>query len=298
MARQRPRAPRSAAREAVERAAARSAPRPAVPSEPASDFGPSEAFSAPAATSPLPTAPRARLGLPWPLPALLVWASAWAVFISLARAGWGVALALLAGAALGVLGSVLGHSWWRRFMLALGFPLSLLASGLVSLPAWLWLLPLGFVLLVYPINAWRDAPIFPTPLAALDGLPGVIALAPGARVLDAGCGLGAGLRALRRAWPEAELHGLEWSWPLRWACALRCPWARVRRADIWRASWADYQVVYLFQRPESMARALAKAQAEMAPGSWLVSLEFEVAGQACHRRLQAPDGRPVWVYAL
>ena len=61
---------------------------------------------------------------------------------------------------------------------------------------------------------------------------------------------------------------------------------------------ADYQVVYLFQRPESMARALAKAQAEMAPGSWLVSLEFEVAGQPCHSRLQAPDGRPVWVYAL
>src|SRR5450830_1072067 len=173
--------------------------------------------------------PPARLRLPWPLPALLVWAAAWGLFAVLAQAGVDVLVALGCAAALGALGSVLGPNWWRRFMIALGFPLSLLVSGAVTLPGWVWLLPLGLVLLVYPINAWRDAPIFPTPRAALLGLPQAIALPAGAAVLDAGCGLGDGLRALRRAWPEAALHGLEWSWPLRLLCALRCPWAQGQR---------------------------------------------------------------------
>ena len=46
---------------------------------------------------------------------------------------------------------------------------------------------------------------------------------PGAHVLDAGCGLGHGLQALRRAYPQAQLHGMEWSWPLRLLCGVVCP---------------------------------------------------------------------------
>lgn len=236
--------------------------------------------------------------LPWPLPALSVWAACWGLFFVLLQAAVAPWLALAGAVLLGVAGSVLGGSWWRRFMLALGFPLSLALSGLMTLPAGWWLLPLGLSLLVYPINAWRDAPLFPTPPAALLGLSAVVDLAPDAWVLDAGCGLGDGLLALRRAWPLARLYGIEWSWPLRWACALRCPWARVRRADIWRESWAPYRLVYLFQRPESMARALAKARSDMVDGGWLVSLEFEVPGAANSACLRCPDGRPLWVYRI
>jgi hypothetical protein len=64
------------------------------------------------------------------------------------------------------------------------------------------------------------------------------------------------------------------------------------------ADWGRYQLVYLFQRPESMARAMAKAQAEMAPGSWLVSLEFAVPGVPPHAQLHVPGGRPVWLYRM
>jgi hypothetical protein len=153
-------------------------------------------------------------------------------------------------------------------------------------------------LLLYPLNAWRDAPLFPTPPQALDALALNAPLPPGARVLDAGCGLGHGLHALRRAYPHARLEGVEWSWPLAWAARLRCRFASVRRADLWAHSWAGYGLIYLFQRPESMARALAKAQAEMAPRSWLASLEFEVTGWLPHARLSCPDGRPLWLYRL
>ena len=103
----------------------------------------------------------------------------------------------------------------------IGRPLSLLLSGSVALPAWAWLLPLLLVALVYPMNAWRDAPLFPTPAAALAQLPLHAPLRDGAQVLDAGCGLGDGLMALRRAYPDTRLHGTEWSWPLALACKLR-----------------------------------------------------------------------------
>ncbi len=239
-----------------------------------------------------------RLSRLWPLPAVLTWLAAWVVFSALLRIGQSPLLALGTACALGVVASLLGASWWRRGIIALGFPLSLAASGVVALPAWAWLLPLILLLLIYPLNAWRDAPLFPTPHDALNDLPAHIQLGPDALILDAGCGLGDGLKALRGAYPVEQLHGLEWSWPLRALCALRCPWARVRRGDIWRADWSGYQLVYLFQRPESMPRAVAKAAGELQPGAWLVSLEFEAPQLQPQARLTAPDGRPVWLYRM
>ena len=239
-----------------------------------------------------------RLSSLWPLPALLTWLAAWVLFTALQRFGASPLLALGSACGLGVVASLLGATWWRRGMIALGFPLLLAVSGAVTLPAWAWLLPLLLLLLIYPLNAWRDAPLFPTPFHALKDLPAQVPLWPGAMVLDAGCGLGDGLKALRAAYPQAHLNGIEWSWPLRALCALRCPWARVRQGDLWRADWSGYDLVYVFQRPESMPRAAAKALDELQPGAWLVSLEFEAADWHALARLQAPDGRPVWVYQV
>lgn len=240
--------------------------------------------------------------LAWPFPALLAWALAWASFLGLLRAGASPWLALGAGLGLSLLASRWGGSRWRQGLMAGGFPLSwllLLGSGggaSAAWPSWVWLLPLAVLLAVYPLNAWRDAPLFPTPALALQGLAGRLGLPAGARIVDAGCGLGAGLQALRAEFPQARLAGWEWSWPLALACRWRCRFAEVRRADIWRTDWSQQDLVYLFQRPESMPRAMAKAAAELRPGSWLVSLEFEAAGWAPQGRLQTVAGKPVWLY--
>lgn len=235
--------------------------------------------------------------LRWPLPALLAWAGAWGLFALLRRGGMGEVAALVLASSFGMAWSVLTERWWRRLLIGLGFPLSLALSGVVSLPAWAWLLPLGLLLLIYPLKAWRDAPLFPTPPDALNDLPDLAPLPPGAHVLDAGCGLGHGLQALRQAYPLARLYGIEWSRPLRWLCARRCPWADVRQGDIWQADWSGYDLVYLFQRPESMARAVAKARAELKPGAWLVSLEFEAPGVQPTALLEdEQQSKPVWLY--
>lgn len=231
----------------------------------------------------------------WPLPALATWLLAWALF-ALASAwqqplpGLLLALAVSAGAALWVPGA------WRRVLVAMGFPASALALGAAAaLPGWLWLLPLGPLLLAYPLRAWRDAPFFPTPAAALQGLAAVVG--EPARVLEAGCGLGHGLAALRREFPQAALVGLEWSPLLAALARLRHRHATVRRGDLWAEPWGGYGLVYLFQRPESMARAWAKARAEM-PGGWLVSLEFAVPDVSPTATLPGADGRPLWLYRV
>jgi hypothetical protein len=191
-----------------------------------------------------------------------------------------------------------GTTWWRKACIALGFPLSLVVSGAATLPAWGWLVPLAVLLMVYPIHAWRDAPVFPTPRDALVQLSAHVPLPVGAAVLDAGCGLGHGLQALHRAYAQASLTGLERSHPLRWWCALRCPWAQVQQGDMWQHPWKAYALVYVFQRPESMARVYAKAQADMVPGAWLVSLDFAVPDVAPTEQWQSPDGRWLWAYRL
>ena len=232
---------------------------------------------------------------PWPLPALLAWAAGWTL--------WSLALAAGAAPALGWLAGLLGAAVlaWRcrgrrrRTIALAGFPLSALALGIgASLPPWAWLLALLPLLLVYPLRAWRDAPFFPTPAGALQGLDAVVATPR--RALDAGCGLGHGLAAMHGLWPQCELHGVEWSLPLAAAAALRCRHARVRRGDMWATSWAGFDLVYVFQRPESMSRIFDKARREMAPGAWLVSLEFEVPGQPPVACLQGARRRRLWLY--
>lgn len=231
----------------------------------------------------------------WPLPALLAWLLAWGVFVWLQQAGvpaWATVLVpALLGMALAAWPRWAGTPW-RAGMVAVGFPVSAwalyalgspgasVAPGAAStgMPGWVWLVLLGLLLLAYPMRAWRDAPVYPTPDGALQGLPTCAPLPPGARVLDAGCGLGHGLKGLHDAYPLAQCEGIEWSWPLSVWCRLRCPWATVARGDMWSQSWANFDMVYVFQRPESMPRVWDKARQEMKAGAWLVSLAFEVPG--------------------
>ena len=202
-----------------------------------------------------------------------------------------------AASAFAAASALLASTPWRRRITAVGFPLSVLGvlvAGVV--PGWVWLLPLALLTLVYPLRSWRDAPFFPTPAGALGELARRAPLAPNARIVDLGCGIGDGLRELRRAYPQAEIEGVEWSGLLRGICALRCRDATVVRGDIWAADWSAYDLVYLFQRPESMARAVVKASAELRPGAWLVSLEFEAPGLRPQHVLDGAGGRRVCLY--
>jgi SAM-dependent methyltransferase len=237
--------------------------------------------------------------LAWPMPAVAVWLGAWGWYAGLLELGLAQPAAVVLAAALGMLASLWADSRWRRGIIALGFPLSWMFLNLnygAGLSPWWWLLPAAVCLLLYPPRAWKDAPLYPTPPEAFDGLRGKVLLPPAARVLDAGCGLGHGLQALERAYPDARLFGIERSWPLRLLCAARVPHATVQHGDIWAEDWSGYDLVYLFQRPESMLGAWDKACRELRPGAWLASLEFPVPGVTPTEVWDCPDGRTLWLY--
>lgn len=237
----------------------------------------------------------------WPLPALLSWAVVWGLFSGLRHLGLEPLLALAAAALAGGALAQLHQARWRRLIVVGGFPLSMLITGAVGgLPAWVWLLPLLLLALVYPRRTWADAPLFPTPRDALLRLRELAPLAAagqgGSRLLDAGCGLGAGLRELRRAYPQARVEGIEWSGLLAQLARWRCPWARITRADMWAQPWQPFALVYVFQRPETMLRVWDKACREMAPGAWLISLDFAVPNVLPLATLALPGGHSLWVY--
>ena len=235
----------------------------------------------------------------WPLPAFAAWGASWCVLAFAAELGAPPAAAFLAAGLFGAALSLLGATPWRRVFIGCGFPLSFLASGSAgSVPAWAWLLPLAALAIVYPWRTWRDAPFFPTRRGTLAGLASALPLPPQARVLDAGCGLGDALAELRREYPQARFAGVEWSGVLARAAAWRCRFADVSRGDMWALPWSGHDLVYVFQRPESMARAWTKARSELAPGAWLASLEFSVEGVEARAVHRCPDGRPVWLYQV
>jgi len=236
----------------------------------------------------------------WPLSALAVWGGAWYLDMFLVDQGMQASVAMLFATCASVMAAAIawhkGISQARAAALAMGFPISFWLMGTATLPAWAWLLPLILVIWIYPMRAWRDAPVFPTPLNALRDVPRWAVLPAQAKILDAGCGAGDGLKALRLAYVNAQWIGIEFSRPLSWLAKFRCPWAEVRCGDIWEDHWGAYDMVYLFQRPETMPRAVEKAKAEMKPGAWLVSLEFEAAELKPTATTEASPHRPVWLY--
>lgn len=234
--------------------------------------------------------------LTWPVSALLVWFGAWLIYMTLGSAGFSSPWPAVCAFAWGGMFSALGSTRARQLALAGGFPLSLVFTETTAVSFWAWLALLLIALLIYPIRSWRDAPLFPTPLNALRDMPKFAPLGDESRVLDVGCGLGDGLLALRNAYPRISLFGIEASWPLRAFASIRCPWARIWQGDFWEESWQGYSMVYLFQRPEIMGRAVEKAQSELLPGAWLISLEFEAVHLKPTAVVQVGLERPVWMY--
>ncbi|RZI79642.1 MAG: class I SAM-dependent methyltransferase [Rubrivivax sp.] len=233
----------------------------------------------------------------WPLPALLSWLAAWLLYLAAISAGLAPGPALAAGAAVGAVLGWLQSERWRRLIVALGFPASVIALGWQGgTSGLLWLAPLLVLWWLYPRRTWTEAPLFPTPRGALQQLPKLAPLSRDARVLDAGCGAGDGLRELRIAYPHARVEGVEWSRPITWLARLRAGGALVRRGDLWADDWGPFALVYVFQRPESMPRIWAKACAEMAPGTWLVSLDFAVLDVPPVASWQLSNGQFVWLY--
>jgi len=76
-----------------------------------------------------------------------------------------------------------------------------------------------------------------------------------------------------------------------WLRLMHKPNARVRFGDMWREDLARYDVIYAFLSPSPMPDLWRKAQAEMRPGSLLISNSFEIPDITPARTLMLDDSR-------
>lgn len=203
-------------------------------------------------------------------------------------------VALLQGALAALIGWRLGLSrWWAWINFA--FLPALLLMQRLGLPGWVYLL--GFVvLLLINWNSLREqVPLYLSGRRAQQHLQRLLAeREPPLRCIDLGCGTAGTLLQLARRFPRGQFIGVETA-PLVFLCAwLRCLLqdnCSIRYLNLWQVDLADFDVVYCFLSPVPMPRLWAKAQAEMRPGSWLISNSFEVPGVPAERLFEIGEGR-------
>lgn len=129
--------------------------------------------------------------------------------------------------------------------------------------------------------AWRGAPWVPTVRADAERLVKLSQLRPGERAYELGCGDGRVVLAL--AGSGASVVGLEVSLlpylaaRLRLALARR-PGASVRWANLWRTPLTDADMVYAFLTPAAYRRLRPKLEAELKPGTRVVTYVWPIEG--------------------
>lgn len=202
--------------------------------------------------------------------------------------------ALLQGLCAASLGQWLGlRRWWLPLNVA--FMPALLAVQARELPS-AWFLGAFLLLLLINWNSFREqVPLYLSGARTRRRLSERLADQPaGFRFIDLGCGLGGTLVQLARDYPQARVVGVETA-PLVFLCAwLRCLPRRnchVFYRSLWHEDLAPYDVVYCFLSPAPMPRLWQKVQAQMRPGSLLISNTFAIPDVPADEVIDLDDWR-------
>lgn len=170
--------------------------------------------------------------------------------------------------------------WWWRVIHAIFMPMVWATHRLAIDPGW-FLLAFLLLLLVYRGALSGQVPLYLSNRQTVGALDRLLEQEEAGCFLDLGAGLGSTLIPLADAWPDRQFTGVE-NAPATWLASrllgVGRPNLDLRWGDLWQVPLAGQDVVYAFLSPAPMARLWAKAQAEMRPGSLLVSNSFPVPG--------------------
>lgn len=216
--------------------------------------------------------------LKWPTLSLFSWISDWLLFLILVQLDFLSSIAFSIVLCFVVIKLfIIRTSKWKKIFLALGFPLSSFLLQINQASSTIgWLMPLLILLIVYPPKSWNDAPIFPTPKDALLGLNYILNLKNNSKILDFGSGAGHGIKAILQEWPKSYVFGVENSILLYLYTKIKYRKATIIFENMWDVHLSNFNVLYVFQRPETMTSIWKKAKKEMAPGSFVISLSFPI----------------------
>jgi SAM-dependent methyltransferase len=209
--------------------------------------------------------------------------------VSLVQGAWAALLSWRAGLA----------SWWRpiQFLFPPALLLARQAADALALPPGAFLAVFLFLLMLYWSTFRTQVPYYPSGRRVWDAVAGQLPAGRPLRVIDIGSGLGGLVLDLARRRPDCELSGIELA-PLPWlasrlrAWAARSP-ARFLRGDYDSLDFGHYDVVFAYLSPAAMGALWRKAEAEMRPGSVLISYEFAIPGREPDLRVLTTDSRKI-----
>ena len=184
-------------------------------------------------------------------------------------------------------------SWWLAIQLL--FPLALVGGAHLHLPSWLFLSGFLILLLVYWSTFRTQVPYYPSGKRAWDEVAKLLPPKP-IKLIDIGSGLGGLVLDLAARRPDSEFEGIELA-PLPWlASRLRAggrPNVRFTRGDYETVDFAGFDVVFAYLSPAAMESLWQKAQAEMRPGSLLLSYEFVISTKSPDLTMKGDGAGPL-----
>lgn len=198
---------------------------------------------------------------------------------------FGLAIAPLAFAAVhGALAASLAGlrrmaSWWIPILFC--FSPAAVIVGKWHLPPGIFLAAFLFLVLLFWSTFRSQVPFYPSGRSTWDAVAALLPEGKSVRFIDIGSGLGGAVLYLSKLRTDSRFTGIELA-PLPWLVSgMRATLTRSRgkfvRGDYTRLDFADYDVIFAYLSPAAMTSLWQKARAEMAPGTLLLSYEFEVA---------------------
>jgi hypothetical protein len=209
--------------------------------------------------------------------------------VAMVQGAWAALLSWRAGLA----------SWWRAIQFL--FPPVLLlarqAADALALPPGAFLAIFLFLLLLYWSTFRTQVPYYPSGRRVWEEVARQLPADRPLNIVDIGSGLGGLVLDLARRRPDSEVSGIELA-PLPWLASRLRAWAagsraRFIRGDYESLNFGNYDVVFAYLSPAAMGNLWRKAEAEMGPGSVLLSYEFDIAEREPDQRLVTTDSRKI-----
>jgi hypothetical protein len=191
--------------------------------------------------------------------------------------------------------------WW--WIIQFVFPLSLFLAVTLQLPPVVYLIAFLTLFVLYWHTFRTQVPYYPSTLAVWDAVAQLLPADRAVRVVDIGSGLGGFVLNLASRRPDSEIIGVELA-PLPWLVSwLRAHMSKSRgrfiRADYAALDFSQYDAVFAYLSPAAMSALWDKAQAEMRPGSLLLSNEFVIEHHAADLVIQTEQMRtPLYAWYI
>lgn len=233
---------------------------------------------------------------------ILVLSFAWPYFGLSAEALPWLQTSLAIGCVAFIFATFSRQPWWWRIIHAGFMPLVWVTQSLAIDPGW-FLFAFVLLLLIYRGALSGQVPLYLSNQQTVATLAELLAERGPCRFLDLGSGVGSTTVPLADLLPDSHFTGYE-NAPLTWlvgrVLSLGRPNISWRWDDLWQARLGDYDMVYAFLSPVPMPRLWEKVQAEMKPGSLLISNSFPVPGVVPSQIIEVActPPRPLYCYKI